>query len=334
MAGALYDPERGFYAAGKAGIGRRGDFFTNVTVGPLFGWLLARQFEEMWVRMGRPGVFTIMEQGAHDGAFANDVLGAVGREFAEAVAYGIVEPSAVLRARQQSAIRNRRSAIEWLPKLEPFTGVHFSNELVDAFPVHLVVWRDGEWRERKVDGGAFVDGPLSSDALRERLDFLAPPEIEGYTTEVCLDALAWVDEVAANLTRGYALVVDYGWPRALYYSSERTQGTLAAYRAHRRVDDLLADPGEQDLTAHVEFTSLAERAGERGLATLGFTDQHHFMVGIGRHAMERADAAERRAFQTLMHPGLMGTAFKYLCLGRGVPTKPPLSGFEFGRREL
>lgn len=334
MAAALYDPERGYYASGKAGIGRRGDFYTNVSVGPLFGRLLARQFEEMWVRMGRPGVFTIVEQGAHDGAFANDVLGAVGGEFAEAVAYRIVEPSAVLRAGQQSAIRNRPSAIEWLPALEPFSGVHFSNELVDAFPVHLVVWRGGEWRERMVADGAFVEGPLSSDALRERLDFLAPPEIEDYVTEVCLDALDWVDDLAANLICGYALVVDYGWPRTLYYSAERTQGTLSAYRKHRRMDDPLAAPGEQDLTAHVEFTSLAERAEERGLATVGFTDQHHFMVGIGRHAMEKADARERRAFQTLMHPGLMGTAFKYLCLGRAVPEGPPLSGFEFGRREL
>lgn len=347
MEQALYHPAHGYYAAGKAAIGRHGDYFTNVSVGPLFGKLLAAQFREMWERMGRPARFTIVEQGANSGDFARDVLNAArldSREFFEAIHYAIVEPFPVLRARQQKALA-AFSRPEWhstLADIEPFQGVHFSNELVDAMPVHLVKFHEGEWKERHVDwnGNAFlfVERPLSTARLSSHVQKLSLPGIDNYTTEINLDALDWIESLAPRMDKGYALIADYGWPRDVYYSSDRASGTLACYSQHKRSFDPLQNTGGADITAHVDFTSLAECAVASGLRLAGFADQHHFMVGLGKNEfpdavvapdMERQKAL--RAFQTLMHPNFMGLGFKFLALEKGVPSQEdtPLSGFQF-----
>ena len=338
MAAALYHPQHGYYASGRAAIGRKGDFFTNVSVGPLFGRLLARQFAEIWQRLGEPGEFTIVEQGAHGGDFAGDVLAGL-REFAPAcfaaAAYQIVEPGTLLRETQAAKLAAFGGKVRWSPVLEPFSGVHFSNELIDALPVHAVTWTGEEWRERHVglhdDRFVFTGGPLSSEALRSHLAQL-PPVPPGYETEVNLAALDWIADIATKLERGCVLAIDYGFPRAEYYRADRTGGTLTGYAHHRRETDLLARPGEIDLTAHVDFTSLAERGERCGLRPAGFTDQHHFMVGLGRlHFPDGTapDAQEMRAFKTLMHPTLMGLSFKVLCLEKGLAGSAPLAGFHF-----
>ena len=344
---ALYHPQHGYYASGRAAIGRHGDFFTNVSVGALFGKLLATQFAEMWERLGKPHEFSIVEQGAHNGDLARDVLAAArgdAPEFFDAIRYAIVEPFDPLRGRQQETLGALAGTkVSWhasLAELEPFTGVHFSNELLDALPVHPVVFLNGAWRERRVDfqNARFVfnDDAPPHDALRGRLEKIAPPRIEGYTTEVSLDALDWIDALAAKLARGFALAVDYGHARGVFYDASRTSGTLACYAKHRRGDDPLQAVGEADITAHVEFTSLAERAESRGLALAGFTDQHHFTVGLGARIFRDSDddSAERRqqmrAFKTLMHPNLMGQAFKVLAFAKNVAPSGPLAGFQFG----
>ncbi len=340
MAQALYHPAYGYYSGGKARVGRKGDFFTNVSVGSLYGRLLAVQFAEMWERMGRPADFSIVEQGAHGGEFAADVLGALrGNGCFAAVTYRIVEPANSLAARQRVRLAEFGGKVLWhesLDTLAPFTGVHFSNELPDAFPVHVVKW-DGEvWRERCVsmDGGrfVFVDAPLSSPALAAECAQIPQPLPPGYTTEVNLAASKWIAAVAAKLVRGWVLAVDYGHEREEYYAPERTQGTLSAYANHKREQDPLARPGEVDLTAHVDFTSLIESAKAAGMMRAGFTDQHHFMVGLGEgHFMDGANPGDVRAFQTLMHPQMMGTAFKVVCFAKGVELPPPLSGFRYAR---
>ena len=228
MARALYDPAHGYYGSGRAKVGRSGDFFTNVSVGPLFGRLLARQFAEIWSRLGEPPEFAIVEQGAHHGDFAADVLTTL-REVAPAclaaTTYWIVEPLAALRAAQQARLTacpddsDRVRWVESLSELPRFAGVHFSNELPDAFPVHRVVRRAAGWRERAVnfDGErfVFVDAPLSDAALAPALARL--PEVpEGYETEVNLAAPAWIAEVADRLERGFLLAIDYGYPRTAY----------------------------------------------------------------------------------------------------------------------
>ena len=340
---ALYEPTCGYYASGRAAIGQRGDFLTSVSVGPLFGRLLTTQFEEMWELLGRPERFKVVEQGANNGDFAHDVLRAAKSTpaFAAALHYGIVEPFPHNAARQRERLAEFAGRVTWhaaLADLLPFTGVHFSNELVDALPVHRVVFRGGEWWERCVsvgDGGDFAwsDGPLSDPALAAYLPHL--PLVEGYETEINLEAPAWLKAVLGRLERGYVLIADYGFSRADYYLPERTQGTLSAYRQHRRCDDALADPCEQDLTAHAEFTTLAEQAEQAGARVAGFTDQHHFLAALGRRVFPdvtdpRQLTPERqkelRAFATLMHPTLMGRGFQFLALAKGASTG--LRGYE------
>ena len=344
MEAALYHPEHGYYTSGRAGIGRSGDYFTSVSVGPLFGTLLARQFSEMWERLGEPSEFTIVEQGAHRGDFARDVLIAL-RAHAPAcftaTRYHIIEPSPALRS-AQGAMLGEFTA-QWFPTLAAlptFTGVHFSNELLDAFPIHAVAWDGTAWRESHValDGARFVfiDLPITSAPLQIALAQL-PPVPVGYRTEINLSARTWLDTLGARLTRGFALIIDYGFPRAEYFRPERTTGTLTGYAEHRRVADLLAAPGKTDLTAHVDFTALAERALAAGWRVAGFTDQHHFIVALGTlHFPETiadtpASQRELRAFKTLMHPQMMGRTFQVLALEKETNFPTPLTGLRFAR---
>jgi SAM-dependent MidA family methyltransferase len=145
-----------------------------------------------------------------------------------------------------------------------------------------------------------------------------------------------LNELQERPEAGFILIVDYGFSRAEYYRPERTSGTLSAYAAHRREPDPLQRPGEIDLTAHVDFTTLAETAKDAGLEIAGFTDQHHFMVGLGRlhfpddAALAATSPKELRAFKTLMHPGLMGQSFQAFCVAKNVDSQP-LAGFQFGR---
>jgi SAM-dependent MidA family methyltransferase len=341
MAAALYHPQFGYYGSGRARIGRDGDFFTNVSVGALFGKLLARQFAEMWQRLGRPAVFSVVEQGANRGDFARDALGALDEfapECSAATSYWIVEPIPAMRTEQAATLAGSEK-VRWAASLEElprFTGVHFSNELIDALPVHRIARTGGLWTEQYVDFQrerfVFVSGPVSSAALEARLPLL-PPVPDEYQTEISLATLDWIDALAGRLERGFVLAIDYGFSREEYYRPERTDGTLSAYADHRRESDPLARPGEIDLTAHVEFTGLVERAEENGLRALGFTDQHHFMVGLGKaHFPEGSrDLREISALKTLMHPNLMGRSFKVLCLEKGVGLDRALAGFEFAR---
>ena len=339
MEQALYHPQHGYYASDKAAIGRDGDFFTSVSVGALFGKLLAAQFVEMWTRLGRPVPFTLVEQGANTGDFAHDALSAIqasAPDCFEAVRYRIVEPLERLRARQQSRLA-AFSQVAWhkaLEELEPFVGVHFSNELIDAMPVNLVRFSNGAWHEQYVDADfQWIDRPLSSSELALQTAFL--PRLENYRTEINLESHAWIGAVASRLLSGYVLAVDYGYSREVYYSPERTEGTLATYADHKRGDNPFLDIGLADLTAHVDFTSLAEHAEQRGLELAGYTDQHHFMVGLGSRVFadvtgppNPARHKEMRAFQTLMHPNFMGLAFKAVALSKDVAAIP-LIGFGF-----
>src|SRR6476620_4838993 len=213
MEQALYHPEHGYYSSGRSQIGRRGDYFTSVSAGPLFGTLLAGQFAEIWESLDRPNHFAIVEQGAHHGEFAGDVLEALREqhpEFFATVGYRIVEPFAVLRRRQEGGLRQFANRVEWaesVEKMTPFCGIHFSNELLDAFPVHLLVGKgegaEGHWCERLVErtscGFTFVDRPITDPRLLYRLTKLPPPPVEGYETEINLAALDWVATLAGKL---------------------------------------------------------------------------------------------------------------------------------------
>ena len=335
MEQALYHPQFGYYSSGRAEIGRKGDYFTNVSVGPLFGRMLATQFIEMWDALERPDEFTIVEQGAHHGEFASDVLTAM-RDFPATLRYYIIEPFPILQQRQEQTLARFAEKVTWrksLADLEPFTGVHFSNELIDSMPVRLVARdRGGEWQEKFVtiagDDFVFVTARIADEELDAHLRNIPRIEAERYETEVNLAALDWIEGVARKLERGFVLAVDYGYSRAEFYAPERTAGTLQAFARHRIIASPLQDVGSVDITAHVNWTSVAESAQQSGLDLAGFTDQHHFLTGL--LANYSPDERERRPLQTLLHPEFLGTRFQYLCLSKNLgPAR--LSGFRFRR---
>lgn len=352
MEQALYHPEHGYYTSPRLRIGRQGDYYTNVSVGRLYGQLLASQLIEMWKLLGSPARFTIVEEGAEDGQLALDILSAIAEESTEAatcIYYVILEPVPGKRVLQQSRLEpSYLQKVKWLAglaDLELITGAFISNELVDAMPVHLVLFRDDEWSELLVDISGpdfgFVPGKVEAPELTQGLKSLPVPITSLYRTEVNLAGPRWIRSVSSRLERGFVLVVDYGYPRSEYYKPERTEGTLSCYSRHRRSYNPLERPGEIDITAHIDFTTLAEAASEGGLQVQGYTDQHHFMVGAGESrllAFEKtgmaegitpAHAAFLGPFRTLMHPGHMGLAFKFLLLEKGLGQHSPLSGFKY-----
>jgi SAM-dependent MidA family methyltransferase len=352
MEQALYHPEYGYYASSRVRIGRQGDFSTNVSVGRLYGQLLASQLIEMWNHLGRPSPFTIVEEGAEDGQLAMDILSALAEEFTEAagcIRYTIIEPIPAKQLRQRARFESSfLSQLSWLTDvadLQPVIGVFISNELLDAMPVHLVEYRDSAWSELLVDLRGeqfdFVPAKIASTELIQALDKLPQPLVSPYRTEINLAAMRWIRGLSTKLDRGFVLTVDYGFPRFEYYKPARTEGTLSCYSRHRRSDNPLERPGEIDITAHVDFTALAEAAAKSSLQLAGYTDQHHFMVGAAESrllAFEKAVEAEGSAaarasflgpYRTLMHPGHMGMAFKYLLLSKGLDVNPQLSGFKY-----
>ena len=318
MEQVLYHPEHGYYSSGRSAIGRKGDYFTNVSVGPLFGQLMLAQFAEVWEQLGKANGFVIVEQGAHDGQFARDVLQASQKrtpEFFEALRYRIIEPFPILRERQLQMLELFRDKIEWRNSLEPFTGIHFSNELLDAIPVCLITGDMEKLVDLRGDKFVFIERPNSNAAFNRA-------------------ALNWVDSVAATLQRGYLIAIDYG------HSGDEFQGTVQIRARHRHLDSPFEQIGHADITMHVDWTSIARRAAANGLCIAGFTDQHHFLTGIlsgpGRSDWDRSllpdSPKTKRALQTLLHPEMLGRAFQVLALAKNVdPRTPGLAGFKFAR---
>jgi len=360
MEQALYHPVHGYYSSGRAAIGRRGDYFTNVSVGPVFGQLLTAQFAELWERLGKIDNFVVVEEGAHCGALARDVL-EFARErfpkFFQALHYRIVEPFTALQDRQsqtlegrapsrpknsgttqRSSLQDMHEKVQWQKELTPFAGVHFSNELLDAMPVNL------QGKQVGLAGDEFVFVDVADD-----------PE-----TKPNQAALAWVDAVATNLQRGFVITIDYGFTRSLF------RETLQTRAQHRHLESPFERIGNADITMHVNWTEIAERAEADGLRVAGFTDQHHFLTGIlsGRGGSpnrpgdcgqsplpatellhpdsfnstalsRRVGHGEQgkiaRGLQTLVHPEMLGRAFQVLALSKDVDLSQPLCGFKFAR---
>lgn len=316
---ALYHPEFGYYcsrepargepstpnasrlaATERPRIGKNGDYFTSVSVGPLFGQILARQFRA-W------GVEEVTEFGGHRGQLRADVLAA-----APELRYRVVEVGEELPA--------------------TINGVVFSNEFLDALPVHRVQVVNGEWQEiyvgqasslstpqeGKLEAGPTITGPLSDPRLADVLRELPVNLMTGYTTEINLRALDWLTDVARRLKRGYLLTIDYGFARPEYFAPHHADGHLQCYCRHAKNTDPYQRIGEQDITAHVEFSSLMELGEQLGLETVRFTDQAHYLLEAGAAeiaAIVQRDAGkfspERNAIHQLLH-STMGQSFKVL----------------------
>lgn len=319
----LYHPEHGYYSSNTVKIGfKGGDFFTSVNLGADFGELLAEQFVQMWEILGQPVPFYLVEMGAGQGLLAVHILQYTQQHYPDlfaALQYLIVEKSPGLKQEQQQRLQD--FPVRWCTWEEilpnSIVGCFFSNELIDALPVHQFILESGELQEIYVtvggSKGVREDGGVGEDEEVEHLFFssssssslfteiTAPPSTpklaeylelvginitqggyeDGYHSEINLAALDWLSIVADRLQRGYVLTIDYGYPASRYYNPRRSQGTLQCYYHHRHHNNPYINIGRQDITAHVDFTAL-ERWGEhRGLEKVGFIQQGLFLMALG-----------------------------------------------------
>ncbi len=345
MDAALYAPGLGYYVTERPIFGAAGDFVTAPELSPLFAACMANGIADL---LGKAGGGDVVEFGAGSGRFAARVCAALAGRGAPIAKYRIVEPSPALAARQRALLAQSPASpvrFEWLdaPPREPWQGVAFANEVLDALPVDrfrvtgtgveaIGVAASGE-------GFAFAARPADA-ALRAAVESLQralpSPMPAGYVSEIRPGQREWLRAAAASLSRGAILLVDYGLPRAQYYHPSRDGGTLCAFRRHRQVEDVLSDPGIQDLTAWVDFSALADDALASGLSLGGFATQAHYLIATGierelarltERAEERDRAAHRQFAATMMLPGEMGERFKAMALVRGI--RAPFDGFGF-----
>jgi SAM-dependent MidA family methyltransferase len=338
---ALYAPGLGYYSAGARKLGAHGDFVTAPELSPLFSRCLARQCAQVLQEIGGD----ILELGAGSGTMAADILHELALLDRLPKRYLILEVSADLRERQRVTLTERApqllSLVTWLDALpSDLVGVVIANEVLDALPVQRFVIRSGQvnalgvtWQLGKLDWSEVHADKQLENAVRAIEECIGQPFPDGYTSEINLRLRSWLAGIAASLQRGVMLFVDYGLPRAQYYSRERTRGTLLCHYRHRFHDDALLYVGLQDIGAWVDFTAVAEAAVESDCSVVGYTTQAHFLIGCGIDKL-LADLAEQglesrlqigKQAMVLTLPGEMGERFKAIALGKNWDL--PLTGF-------
>jgi SAM-dependent MidA family methyltransferase len=347
MEAALYDPEDGYYITPGEKIGPQGDYFTSTDLHPVFGKLLARQIIEMDGLLDHPGEFVLLEMGAGKGLLCHDILTGL-REFApdfpvgqsnlyRRIRYLIVERSPLMVERQKELLGpflKDSCRVEWHENLESkrLTGCILSNEFFDAFPVHpfviterglqevYVVFKDGKFTEQL--------GTPSRSELADHIKRIGLELPSGFRGEINLEALRWMKEVGRSLKQGFVITMDYGYHAEELYGPHHQNGTLLCYHRHKVRENPYDLVGQQDITAHVDFTSLAKAGEDTGLQPMGFTDQTHFLMGLGiAQEMEilaarmENDAKAKKEFELmreLMRPDDMGKTFKILFQKKGL----------------
>lgn len=334
---ALYAPGLGYYAGGSRKFGEEGDFLTAPELTPLFGQAVAAQVAQV-LRLSAPA---IIEAGAGSGHLAADLLLALDALGCPVEHYRILELSGELRARQHATLAQRApqwlERVEWIDQLPgKFSGCVIGNEVLDAMPNHAVAWTAEGLQERGVtldqaEHFAWALRPAQDALLTAALDI---PVEAPYESEIALAARAWNSEWGSVLQQGVLLLIDYGLPRHEFYHPQRHQGTLRCHYRHRVHDDPFWYPGLSDITAHVDFTAIAEAGHGAGLDVLGYTSQAAFLMncGIGELLMRRKDSVDSAeaarangAVNLLLSPNEMGELFKVIALGRGLAE--PLLGF-------
>ncbi|MES2957656.1 MAG: SAM-dependent methyltransferase [Pseudomonadota bacterium] len=333
MALALYAPGLGYYARGSRQFGAMpasgSDFVTAPEMSPLFGAALARQVEQA---LGASTTDEVWEFGAGSGALAMQLLQSLGERVRR---YTIVDLSGALRTLQRERLAPFGDRVRWLDALpDAMRGVVIGNEVLDAMPVQLLHWDGRAWGERGVvvaaEGFAFAD----------RATDLRPPRdaafVPGSTTEIHLQAEAFVRTLADRLECGAAFFIDYGFPDAEYYLPERVGGTLMCHRGHLADADPLADVGQKDITAHVNFSAIGLTAQDAGFEILGYTSQARFLLNCGlaelmNQAQQRSDWPALAAAQKLIAEHEMGELFKVVGMVRGAAAFDAI-GFAVGDR--
>ncbi|MBI2401049.1 MAG: SAM-dependent methyltransferase [Deltaproteobacteria bacterium] len=341
MDAALYAPVGGYYTSGRQIWGPQGDYITSLDVSAVFARTLGRQLAECWEMLGSPSSFELIEAGAGRGWLSMGMLeyvkGACPGLF-EALTIRLVELGGPPSGEAPEKVSWHRSLDELKPAHAAFV---ISNELIDSFPVHRVKFTGGELKELYVDfdGSSFFEkeGPLSDAALAGYFQRAGVEPFEGITTEVNLEAGRWMKKACALFSRGFAVTIDYGAPARELYSPERG-GSLHCHFRHTLNDNPFANIGEQDITSHVDFTTLALEGIEAGLPVTGFTTQKNFLLGLGileelktpaSLGVEGVDEVNfNRALGALISPGGMGDTFKVLVQHKGIE-RPALRGFSF-----
>lgn len=336
---ALYAPGLGYYSAGATKLGEGGDFVTAPELGPLFAECVTDALAPVLAGLGDDAVF--MEIGGGTGAFAEAALERLAASHRLPARYAILEPSADLRQRQQSRLRERLAPdvfarVEWLqsPVNNRWNGVVFANEVIDALPTSRFAVLDGEIFEEHVAldaAGGFVRQDRPADALlaaavRHVERQCEHPFKDGYRSEVLPQLPYWVQAVVGGMETGAMLFVDYGYPRREYYDPRRADGTLRAFHRHRLADNVFARVGLQDVTVSVDFTALAEAGTSAGFEFAGYCSQTSFLIGNGleqrlqahedRSGDEAARYALRQQAKKLTLPGEMGERFQAIGFAR------------------
>ena len=348
MAQALYAPGLGYYAAGNVKLAEAdgdvrapaGDFVTAPQLTPLFARTLARQAAQV---LRQTQTDAVLEFGAGTGALAEGVLRELDAMGLDQTRYLILEVSADLRARQAERLAAFGDRVQWLDALpQRFAGCVLANEVLDAMPVSIFRWSEaGEVLERGVavdaaQGFVWEDRPAPpalAAAVAARM-----PALPGYVSEINLQGEAWIAAMGGWLERGAALLLDYGFPRSEYYHPQRAGGTLMCHLRHHAHGDPFTAPGLQDITAHVDFTAMADAALEAGLQVLGYTSQARFLMNAGlMDLLAQLDPSDVQQYaqavapvQKLLSESEMGELFKVLAVGRGITE--PLAGFSRGDR--
>ena len=342
---ALYAPGLGYYATGTRKFGQGGDFVTAPEIGPLFGRSLAR---EVGLVLETIDDACLLEFGAGSGALAQSLIEALSADGRLPSRYCILEISPDLRERQRQRLEplaeHHGLKIEWLEQLpdEPLQGVILANEVVDAFAVtRFCVIQGRPWRAGiSIDGDGFawewiddLDPDSGAAKIVQQYEL-----VEGYISEVCPRAEAWIHALGVSLQWGLALVIDYGFPAREYYLPERSQGTLRCHYQHRAHNDPLILPGIQDVTCHVNFSALAEAGRTAGFDVLGYTSQESYLLALGLLDLatpqpeddEKLMLARAAEVKQLILPSQMGEAFKVMALGKNI--EQALAGFKLRDR--
>lgn len=341
MAACLYEPGLGYYTSPGRKVGAQGDFYTSITVHAAFGRVIAREIAAMWRSMDRPSTFTLVEAGAGHGRLSCDIMNFLAEREPDCYAASslvLVEKEPSLAEAQAALLSAHAAKLGWRTPEQladgfRFSGVLYSNELLDAMPVHRLLMTPEGLREIYVtlDGEQFseqLDLP-STPALEAYLLKHGAPLMAGQEAEVSLAGLAWFEAAAAALERGFLLTVDYGFPKVELYAPRRKQGTLLCYYQHRVEDNPYERIGQQDITTHINFSALMERGQELGLATVWFGEQYRFLLSAGIveefeaiEASELSEADKLKARLTLkrliMPEGGMGDTFRILVQSKGV----------------
>ena len=358
---ALYHPRHGYYNSGVVRLGKAGDFFTSAHTGPVFARILARYLESAWTRLGRPARFRVIELGPGDGALATELLSFIRERVSglfDSLAYIGVEQSPALRERLGELLKpiDARASVfaEWEDLMqasapgEPYATFILANEFFDALPFHILVWRDtgrnGGWKERYVsaEGERFGwrEGEPSSPVLAVQAEALFAADAtplptiadreDGSVAEIRPQARPWMERIGRLLSSdpqgGEMLAIDYGYTIEELQRGRFPQGSALGYFHHQAIDDLLANPGEQDLTAHVNFTELIGAGEQAGLRVRSFESQSHFLLAVGERnqfgdlfadcVTEAKRLKRARQLKTLILPEGMGEAFRVLAMER------------------